>query len=408
MIPRLPRSVWVLLGGESLASVGTGLTLPFLLIYLHRVRGIEMSEAAAALAWLAAVGLVGNPLGGWLSDRIGARRTLTGGLLLVSVAALAIALVREPWHAFAATGLFGLGAAVVWPAQDALLATLAGERVRARAFSTRYATMNAGIGAGSVLGALLADVEAPLSFELLFLLQALTFLIYAGITTRLPNPSAAERDALAAPDGGWRAVRDDRGLRWVLPLVMLLFAVGYAQFGVAFPAYAMGPGALGSSALALAFTANTVTIVAAQLPMYKLLERSSRSRALALAGGIWAIAWLTALSAGQAGGGTMAATGFVLAMVLFGLGETILAPTLGPLVNDLASEALRGRYNGASALASTGGFIIGPIAAGAALDAGHGGALLAGLAAACVLAVHAALRLERHLPARFPAEVTAS
>jgi MFS family permease len=158
----------------------------------------------------------------------------------------------------------------------------------------------------------------------------------------------------------------------------------------------------------LAFTANTVTIVAAQLPMYKLLERSSRSRALALAGGIWAIAWLTALSAGQAGGGTMAATGFVLAMVLFGLGETILAPTLGPLVNDLASEALRGRYNGASALASTGGFIIGPIAAGAALDAGHGGALLAGLAAACVLAVHAALRLERHLPARFPAEVTAS
>jgi MFS family permease len=195
-------------------------------------------------------------------------------------------------------------------------------------------------------------------------------------------------------------VRDDHGLRRVLPLVMLLFGAGYAQFGVAFPAYAMGPGALGSSALALAFTANTVTIVAVQLPMYKLLERASRSRALALAGGIWTIAWLMALSAGQAGGGTTAATGFVLAMVLFGLGETILAPTLGPLVNDLAPDALRGRYNGAAAMASTGGFIIGPIAAGAALDAGHGGALLAGLAAACALAVHAALQLEQHLPAR--------
>jgi MFS family permease len=408
MTARLPRPVWVLLGGESLASVGTGLTLPFLLIYLHRVRGIDMSEAAAALAWLAAVGLVGNPLGGWLSDRVGARRTLTGGLLLVSVAAVAIALVSEPWHAFAATGLFGLGAAVVWPAQDALLSALAGATVRARAFSTRYATMNAGIGAGSVLGALIADIRTPFSFELLFLLQALTFLVYAGITMRLPNPRAAEPDAVAVPDGGWRAVRDDHGLRWVLPLVMLLFGAGYAQFGVAFPAYAMGPGTLGSSALALAFTANTVTIVAAQLPMYKLLERASRSRALALTGGIWAIAWLMALGAGQAGGDTIATTGFVLAMVLFGLGETVLAPTLGPLVNDLASDALRGRYNGAAAMASTGGFIIGPIAAGAALDAGHGGALLAGLAAACVLAAHTALRLDRHLPARLLVKAAAS
>ena len=63
----------------------------------------------------------GNPLGGWLADRIGARRTLTGGLVLVAAAALGIALVAEPWHAFAATGL-GLGAAIVWPSQDALLA----------------------------------------------------------------------------------------------------------------------------------------------------------------------------------------------------------------------------------------------------------------------------------------------
>ena len=64
MLSRLPRHVWTLLAGESLASVGTGLTLPFLLIYLHDARGLAMPVAAAALAWLAAVGLVGNPLGG--------------------------------------------------------------------------------------------------------------------------------------------------------------------------------------------------------------------------------------------------------------------------------------------------------------------------------------------------------
>jgi MFS family permease len=395
MLPRLPRHVWTLLAGESLASVGTGLTLPFLLIYLHDARGLAMPVAAAALAWLAAVGLVGNPLGGWLADRIGARRTLTGGLLLVSGASLGIASVRDPWHAFAATGAFGLGAAVVWPAQDTLLAALAGVASRTQAFATRYATMNAGIGLGTLLGALIADAAAPDTLALLFLLQALTFLAYAGITTRLPDPRPAPTPA-GAPDRGWRAVREDRTMLRLLPVVVVFFAAGYAQLGVAFPAYATEAGSVGSSALALAFAANTLVIVAAQLPVSRLLEHRRRTRVLALAGTFWAIAWLTAVAAGQLG----ATAGFVLALALFGLGETVLAPALGPLVNDLAPEELRGRYNGASALASTGGFVLGPLVAGAALGTGHGGVLLVCLALACILAARAALGLERHVPLR--------
>jgi MFS family permease len=393
MLPRLPRHVWTLLAGESLASVGTGLTLPFLLIYLHDGRGLDMPVAAAALAWLAAVGLVGNPLGGWLADRIGARRTVTGGLLLVSGASLGIAFVREPWHAFAATGVFGLGAAVVWPAQDTLLAALAGAAARTQAFATGYATMNIGIGCGTVLGALIADAGAPATLASLFVLQALTFLAYAGVTTRLPDPRAAAPPA-GAPDRGWRAVREDRSMLRLLPVVVVLFAAGYAQLGVAFPAYATGAGSVGSSVLALAFAANTLVIVAAQLPVSRLLEHRRRTRVLALAAAIWATAWLTALAAGQVG----ATVGFVVALAIFGLGETVLAPALGPLVNDLAPEDLRGRYNGASALASTGGFMLGPIVAGAALGTGHGGALLLGLAGACILAAPAAVSLERHLP----------
>jgi MFS family permease len=98
--------------------------------------------------------------------------------------------------------------------------------------------------------------------------------------------------------------------------------------------------------------------------------------------------------AGQVG----ATAGFIVALALFGLGETVLAPALGPLVNDLAPEDPRGRYNGASALASTCGFMLGPIVAGAALGAGHGGALLLCLVGACILAAPAALSLERSLP----------
>jgi MFS family permease len=120
----LPHPVWGQLGGESLAAIGTGMTLPFLLVYLERVRGIELRFAGLTLTALALAGFVGNPLGGTLCDRAGARRTLVAGLVACATGAVTLAFVREPWHACAAATLFGLGAAIVWPAQDALLAAL--------------------------------------------------------------------------------------------------------------------------------------------------------------------------------------------------------------------------------------------------------------------------------------------
>jgi hypothetical protein len=38
--PRLPREVWVLQAGGLANSFGNGIMLPFLIIYLHNVRGI--------------------------------------------------------------------------------------------------------------------------------------------------------------------------------------------------------------------------------------------------------------------------------------------------------------------------------------------------------------------------------
>jgi MFS family permease len=401
MVPELPRRVWLLLAGECLAAVGSGLTLPFLFVYLHRVRGIDIELAGLALAGLAGAGFVGNPVGGWLADRIGARRTLVAGLCVVAAGAGATGLVREASHAFLATGLLGLGAAVVWPSQDALLATLAGADSRAVAFSTRYATMNLGLGLGSVGGALMADVDSPMTFQLLFALQAAAFMTYAAIASLLlPNVAPPRATEHGTGPRGYRAVLDDRALRRLLPLVALLFAAGYAQYHAAFPAYAIGPGGLSASSLGIAFAVNTFTIVAAQLFVVRLVATRRRSRGLALVGVLWGIAWLVALTGGQFGGDARATLAFALAMAIFGIGETVLAPALGPLVNDLAPERLRGRYNGASALASTSGFVLGPALAGITLGAGLGSALLVGLAAACALASAVALRLEGSLPAR--------
>jgi MFS family permease len=91
-------------------------------------------------------------------------------------------------------------------------------------------------------------------------------------------------------------------------------------------------------------------------------------------------------------------TVFGLAMVVLAIGETALSPSAPALANELAPDALRGRYNGAYTLAWTTGFAAGPALAGAVLAAGQAHALMLGLIAACAAGAFGSLRLAQHLP----------
>ena len=55
--PRLPRDVYVLELGALVNAFGNGVVLPFLLIYLHNVRGIPFGLAGSAAAVQSAVAL---------------------------------------------------------------------------------------------------------------------------------------------------------------------------------------------------------------------------------------------------------------------------------------------------------------------------------------------------------------
>jgi MFS family permease len=187
-------------------------------------------------------------------------------------------------------------------------------------------------------------------------------------------------------------------MRGMLVLVGLLFAAGYAQYNAAMPAYATGLGGVTASAVGIAVAANAVTVVALQLFALRAVGHWRRSRAIAVTAGTWAVAWLVVLLAGTVGGGPVAVAGFALGMAVLGVGETLLSPSLMPLVNDLAPARLRGRYNGACALACTGGWMLGPLLAGTAFAAGAGRAFIVALAAVCAAAGAGALVLERRLP----------
>jgi MFS family permease len=399
LVPSLPRQAWMILGGDTLSAIGTGMTLPFFVVYLHRVRGIELEVAGLAVATIALTSLPGNAVGGLLVDRFGARRAVLAGLVLSAGGAASIAFVSEPWQAFAAAAASGFGVAVFFPAFDSLLAVTVRSEQRSSVFALRHATMNAGLGIGGLVAAAIVELDSVRTFQALYLVDAASFVAVVPLLLALRGVGARP-DAESAPErGGYRRVLRDRAFLRVLVLTLLLFGLGYAQLNAAFPAFATGPGEIGAKALAVAFAVNTLAVVLLQLPVLRLLQGHRRSTAVSVVFALWSVTWAVTLIAGGLGGEAAAVVLFAAAVAIFALGETLMSPSVQPLVNDLAPDALRGRYNAVYTLALTTGYILGPVIAGAALGAGHANAFFLALVVACLLAALGASRLRGSLPA---------
>ena len=90
----LPRPAWVVLGGDFVSAVGSGLTLPFLFIYAHQVRDLSYGTAGLVVSTIALASLVGNPVGGAAADRWTPRRALMAGLVVAAAGSVALALAQ--------------------------------------------------------------------------------------------------------------------------------------------------------------------------------------------------------------------------------------------------------------------------------------------------------------------------
>ena len=103
--------------------------------------------------------------------------------------------------------------AVIWPAQDALLASVAGPAGRSAVFSVRHASMNAGLGLGALGAAAVVSVAHPGTFTAVYLADAASFLAFVPVLARLrlPRRSAPACRARARPrPGSFRQVLRDR------------------------------------------------------------------------------------------------------------------------------------------------------------------------------------------------------
>jgi MFS family permease len=410
--PALPSSVRTLQAGALVNAIGNGLAYPFLFIYLHNVRDIDLATAGLIVGTNSAVGLVAGPLVGTLVDRVGGRLTLAGSLWLMAVGYGGYVFVDDPWQGFLASAVAGAGNGGFWPSQSSLIAGLTPRHQRHQAFAMQRVMMNLGIGLGGLAGGLIATTSEPSTFTVLFLGDAATFVVYSLFLTRVPQPAQAQRES--ARPGGYGEVLRNRVFMGVVGLNFVFIAAGMAQLET-LPVYAKNEAGVAERGIGVLFFLNTLVIVIAQLPLARLLEGHRRMRTLAALGVVWALALLIVPAAGVALHGFGAAALLAVTFCVIAVGECLHGTVQAPLVSDLADHALIGRYMAASAFSWGVGFTIGPAIGGVVLD--HSPHVLWPAAAAvCLAAGAAALALERAIPSharttpmrREPALATAS
>ncbi|MDQ6641223.1 MAG: MFS transporter, partial [Actinomycetota bacterium] len=172
----LPREGRLLLSVVALQFIGTGLVLPFWVVYLHEILGFSLDTTGLLLALLPAAGFVIVAPGGALIDRIGPRKTMVASLVMASLGEVIMAFAHSVPVAVAGLSLVGASFGLAWPSSQSMVASIVPTGIRQRYFGMNFALLNLGIGVGGIVGGLVANVHHPVTFQVMYLVEACSYL----------------------------------------------------------------------------------------------------------------------------------------------------------------------------------------------------------------------------------------
>ena len=124
---------------------------------------------------------------------------------------------------------------------------------------------------------------------------------------------------------------------------------GYGSLDAGLSLFVVNNLKLSVHAIGVIFFFNTTTIVLAQLWVLNRIEGKSRTRVMGVVAAFWFLFWIILESTLELPAAASIPL-LCLGMCVFAVGETMLQPVGSAIVNDIAPEHLRGRYNAAAGL----------------------------------------------------------
>jgi hypothetical protein len=323
-------------------SVGDGAFVVTSALFFTRVVGLSTAQVGLGLtiAWLVGF-LAGVPLGN-LADRRGARGVAVVLALTTATAVASFLVVRSFTFFLVAAIVYACSQTGLTAARQALLAGLVqpAERTRIRAFL--QSTVNAGLAVGALLGGIALRFDTSAAYLTVFAVDALSFLIAAGLIRRVP-PIAVSTRIKGEPR---LAVLRDRpyAVLALLNAIMLLFMPLISLIG---PLWIVTRTSAPSWVVASLMIVNTLGVTAFQVRIAKSVhDLHTATRSVRYAGiAMLAACAVFAVSAYNSNP-AIAAVVLVFAAALLTLGEMKLASGAWEISFGLAPADKQGQYQG--------------------------------------------------------------
>jgi MFS family permease len=312
-----------------------------LAVYAYRDGG----AAAVGAVWLVRTipAAVAAPFLSLVADRYRRERVLmAAGVVRAAATAATLAAVAldAPWAAYGFAVLVAVVSTLSWPAQAALLPSLArtpGELTAANAASTSLEGLGTFLGP-ALCGALLAATSVEAAFAAVALVFLTSALPLAGVSTPRRSREAESGAVLLEFAGGVRAVAGDRDVR----LLVSLFTVwALAQGGLAvlivvaaIEMLDIGEGGVGL----LNATIGVGGVAGAALALALVTERTVHRTLL-----VGAFVWSLPISLLAATGEPVVA---VALLAVLGVGNIVLDTSLLTLLQRAAPEEVQARVFG--------------------------------------------------------------
>ncbi len=342
----MPRLVWVLFAGTLVNRFGS-FVFVFLALYL-KGKGYAAPQIGLAMGAYG-VGAIGASLvGGWLADRFGRRNSIVLSMVLSATAMLGLSQAEGYGMLLFLTGLAGFCAEMYRPAATALIADVTTPAQRVTAFSVYRLAINLGFAAGPAVGGLLAHR----SFFLLFVGDAITSLVYAGIALAMIPNRVVEHHSQGERTSALRAIGHDSSFLAYLGATLMASMV-FMQHVSSYPLQ-MNAYGYSSRVYGLLISLNGLLICLVELPLTTFTRRRS-ARVIMMTGMI-------------VFGAAFVATGFVstipllaAAVVVWTIGEMFYFPVAAAHIAAVSPPHMRGRYQGAWGIAWGLGAVVGPV-----------------------------------------------
>ncbi len=364
----MPREVYALAGVAFCVALGFGIVAPIIPVFAKEF-GVSTFLASATISVFALMRLVSAPGAGWLTDRLGERTVLIAGLSIVAISSALAGLSATYLQLLLLRGAGGVGSAMFTVSAFSLLLRVAAPEQRGRASGLYQTGFLTGALAGPVVGAIVVaqwSIRAPFFVYAITLTLAALVGLLALVHTPLADrakPGEESDDQQSGLSAFWAALR----MRAYVSALSVNFSNGFVAFGfrsALIPLFVVEGLRRDASITGQGFFVAAL----AQLPLLAyaggIADRRGRKPAM-IFGSLMLVASMGILAVPA----LETLPWFFVSMALLGVSGAFLAAAPAAVVGDVTEGRRSGPVIAGFSMSSDLGIIVGPLAAGALVDA---------------------------------------